>query len=108
MKNFNREGKADIITLAKALIIFGIVIIVLWAMAKSFGIINSPIWLEMIPVFSGAAALGGVGIAIGKILNKVDRLVFDVEKIDKKVEHMDEKSHNFNNRLIKIETLLKA
>ena len=108
MKNFNREGKADIITLAKALMIFGIVIIVLWAMAKSFGIINSPIWLEMIPVFSGAAALGGFGIAIGKVLNRVDRLVIDVEKLDKKVEHLEENDRNLNTRITKIETVLKA
>ncbi len=81
--------------------IIGIAIIVLWALAKSFGIIRSPVWLEMIPVFGGAATLGGVGIAIGKVLNRVDRLVADVERLGGK-------SQDLNNRVIKIETLLKA
>lgn len=109
----NSKGKVDMITLAKALMIGGITLIVLWALAKSFGIISSPIWLEMIPVFSGAAALGGVGIAIGKVLNKVDRLVIDVEslnsdfkKLDKKVERLDERSHSSNNRITKMESTL--
>ena len=35
----NSKGKVDMITLAKALMIGGITLIILWALAKSFGII---------------------------------------------------------------------
>ncbi len=60
------------------LIWIGAVVILLWALAKSFGWINSPAWIEMIPFFAGAGSVIGGAFKIGqmsKTLNNVDTKV---------------------------------
>ncbi len=39
------------------LIIVGAILIIGWALLKSFGVINSPQWVEMVPYF-------GIGVSI--------------------------------------------
>lgn len=39
------------------LIIVGAILIIGWALLKSFGVINSPPWVEMVPYF-------GIGVSI--------------------------------------------
>ena len=52
----------------------GIIILVLWALGKSFGIINSPNWIEMIPYFTIAVTLSGAGVKLGRTLEKIDNM----------------------------------
>jgi hypothetical protein len=49
----NKSKIADIVLYGSALCI------ILWAFFKSIGIINSPVWVEMLPyIFVGTALLG--------------------------------------------------
>ncbi len=53
----------------------------LWALGKSFGIINSPNWVEMLPYFSIGTAISAASIKIGRILEKI-------ENIDKRLTNL--------------------
>lgn len=71
------------------LIWIGIALILGWALLKSFGFINSPIWIDMIPYFGvGGAAIGGA-YKLGKIMN-------GIEGTEKKVDKLLEIETRFN------------
>ena len=64
------------------LIWFGILLILVWAVLKSFGVINSPTWFEMLPFYGIGSAAIGTAYKLGKIMEgisitnkKVNRLV---------------------------------
>jgi len=65
--------------------LIGAVIIFIWALLKSIGIIQSPIWVEMIPVFGGAMAAGGVVQSLREVCKKVDKLEDKVDNVSSKV-----------------------
>jgi len=73
------------------LILVGILILIAWALGKSFGLIHSPVWIDMIPVFGIAVTLTGIGVAIGKLLQKMDRVLADVHDIKRKTDHLTER-----------------
>ena len=78
------------------LIWIGIALILGWALLKSFGIINSPIWVDMIPYFGvGGAAIGG-SYKLGKIMNGIEQTEKKVDKlleIEKRFDEV-ERTHN--------------
>lgn len=86
-KHSHRWDSADILTW------IGILTIVLWALGKSLGFISSPVWVEMIPVYGAAAALAGISIGIGRTLQKLDRVISDVEQINRTVVDHDKRLH---------------
>ena len=84
------------ITFWDVILWLGIIAIFLWALLKSFGVINSPIWVDMIPYFGLAGSAVGGAYKLGKIMEcientnqKVDRLL----EIEKRFENI-ETSHN--------------
>ena len=87
MKHYHRWNSADILTW------IGILIIVLWALGKSLGLISSPAWVEMIPVYGVATALAGISVGIGRTLQKLDRVIADVEQINRTVADHDKRLH---------------
>jgi len=56
------------------LIKWGAILILGWALGKSFGIIQSPIILEMIPYIGGGLGLLGVGIKLGRMFEKIENI----------------------------------
>lgn len=70
----------------------GLLILVLWALAKATGIIKTPIWVEMIPYFSVAAALAGGGIKVGKVLEKISTLCKDMKEVKHDVKEIQKKA----------------
>ncbi len=75
------------------LIWVGIVLIIGWAILKSVGVIESPVWVEMIPYFGAGASIMGGAYKLGKIMRgiestnrKVDGLVKFGERF-RKLEH---------------------
>ncbi len=60
-------------------------VFILWALLKSFGIIQSPAWLEV-----GVPAVSG-GVAIGSFYQKFRQLEKTVEEIGKKTNEVYEK-----------------
>ncbi len=87
MKHSHRWGSADVLTW------IGILTIVLWALGKSFGFISSPVWVEMIPVYGAATALAGISIGIGRTLQKLDRVISDVDQINHPVTDHGKRLH---------------
>jgi len=53
----------------------GIALILGWAFLKSIGVINTSVWVEMIPYYGiGLAGLGGA-YKVGKIMNGIEILL---------------------------------
>jgi hypothetical protein len=84
--------KKEKISVWDFLIWAGIILILGWALLKAFGVIHSPVWVDMIPYFGvGGSAVGGA-YKLGKIMRgientneKVDRLL-EIEDRFKKLE----------------------
>ena len=57
------------------LIYLGLLLLVGWALLKSLGIINSPVWIDMIPYYGVALAGLGGAYKLGKIMNGIERLI---------------------------------
>lgn len=52
----------------------GAVSILAWALLKSFHVIQSPVWVEMIPFFGGGVSLLALAYHAGKLVQKVDEI----------------------------------
>jgi len=65
-----------------------VVIILGWALGKSLGVIHSPVWVEMVPYFGGAASL----VALGKYLQKIDTLCRDVGEMKTDLKEIQKKA----------------
>lgn len=77
----------------------GILMIFLWALGKSIGWISSPVWVNMIPAYGAAVAFAGISVGIGKTLQKLDRVITDVERLESVVA-------DHSKRLYAVETQL--
>ena len=65
------------------LIYLGLLLLIGWALFKSLGLINSPIWTDMIPYYGiGLAGLGGA-YKLGKIMNGINRLLRIEDRFNK-------------------------
>ncbi len=67
----------------------GIFIITVWALGKATGLINSPVWVDMIPVFGVVVTIAGISLKIGAILQKLNQVIFDVRNIRMDVKDID-------------------
>ncbi|MFH1199725.1 MAG: hypothetical protein V1708_01525 [Candidatus Micrarchaeota archaeon] len=83
--------------LATFFVYLGAVAILLWALLKSFGIIHSPVWVDMIPFFGG-------GVSILALAYRADRFI---QKIEQKIDEMTaevKKIAGLSDRILTIET----
>ena len=80
-KQINVNMRSRIIEFWDLLIIIGALFILVWALLKSFGLIHSPIWVEMIPYFGGAISLIGAAYKLGKIKRGIEETEHKVNKI---------------------------
>lgn len=94
----SRRSKGVIMTtkehaydVADMLIWLGIVAVTLWALGKAMGWISSPVWVDMIPVFGGIATVAGISIKVGRVLQKLDVVINDVERIEGEVRAIDKR-----------------
>jgi len=55
----------------QALIWIGAIIILAWAILKSFGVIESPLWVELLPYYGVGITLLGVAYGFGKLVKEV-------------------------------------
>ncbi len=79
---------------------FGVAVIVVWAILKSIGVIQSPTYQEMAPYFGGAAAFGGLIATIrhlGKEIkefkdetkNSFKEVRTEIKEVRDQVSHLD-------------------
>lgn len=77
----------DIVILIAALIIL------FWALLKAFGIVGSPVWVDVIPYFGvGLAIIGGV-YKLGKIKKGIEDTERKIDKILKIEERFNVLEH---------------
>ena len=63
------------------MILFGALLILVWAFLKAIGAINTPTWVEMIPYFGGGLSILGGAYKLGKIKQGIDHTNHKVNQI---------------------------
>ena len=61
--------------------ITGALLILFWAALKILGVINSPVWIEMIPYIGGGLALLGSAYKFGRIMQGIENTERKVNRI---------------------------
>lgn len=80
------KKKKDIATVISwFMIILGTIALFVYIFLKSFGVINTPIFVNYIPHMAGGLTLLGVAIQTGKVLQKIKHVESDFGKMDEKV-----------------------
>lgn len=69
----------------------GILIVIIWAIGKTIGLINSPVWIDMIPIYGAVATAMGISLKIGRILQKIEQVLKDVGNIQLEVKDIDKR-----------------
>jgi len=59
--------------------------IIIWALLKSFALINTPVWVEMIPYIAGGVAVLAAVLQLGKMMQKLDMVCYDVRALKQDV-----------------------
>jgi hypothetical protein len=59
----------------------GALIILIWALLKSFEIIHSPTWSEMVPYLGGVISIMGASYQFGKIMHRIESTEQKVDKV---------------------------
>ncbi len=59
--------------------------IILWAILKSIGVINTPTWIEMLPYLLGGASFLGVAYKFGEFKKEIE---LNIKDLKVKVEHL--------------------
>jgi len=65
-----------------------LLILLAWALGKSFGFIHSPIWVEMVPAFTGVGAAATILVKLGKYRNILMTLNSEFKDIKKDLKEI--------------------
>ncbi|MFH0752835.1 MAG: hypothetical protein V1914_04555 [archaeon] len=71
-----------------ALFWIGVLLLLGWALGKSLGLINSPVWVEMLPYFGVGFSLTAGGVKLGRALEKLDFVCKDVHDMKKDIREI--------------------
>ena len=78
--------------------------VLIWALLKSFGVINTPVFVQQLPVITGTLGLLGFAYKIGRFVENVEQRFFHVEQRFQHIEQRIEQTFNhINMRLIHID-----
>jgi hypothetical protein len=71
-------------------------VILLWAVLKSLGIIKSPVWQEMVPVFGAVYVMGRIAQVVsdtkkdvGVVKGRVQKMAVGLTRIETKFERIE-------------------
>ena len=67
----------------------GSAMILVWALLKATGIIQSPIWVEMIPFVGAGLGVITLIFRAGRMVEKIERVIFDLEKLTARTSSID-------------------
>ena len=73
----------------------GIILILAWALLKSFNVINTPMWVEMLPYF-------GIGVVFIASVFKAGKMVQNIETMGTNISGFKEKTDKINDNLISL------
>jgi|LGVD01.1.fsa_nt_gb hypothetical protein len=68
----------------------GIIVTTLWAIGKSLGLISSPEWVNMVPIFGILGTISGISFQIGRAIQKLDRVITDVENHGTRIHSLEQ------------------
>ena len=90
---------------------FGVISLFLWLLAKTLGFINTPLIIELIPLFSSLAILFGGIKQIAKFIHRVENglsnIIFlkeKIENIENKIEIIKFDVHSLNKKIVVLES----
>jgi hypothetical protein len=81
-----------------------ITILFLWLLAKSVGLINTPIIIEVIPYVTGFITVLGIGKKLGKYTLKLDNVINDIRDMRIELKEIKNDIHNLDRRVTFIES----
>lgn len=87
------------------LIVGGAILILIWALLKSLGIINTPVWVDMIPYFGVGASILGGAYRLGKIkkgIEETEKKVNVILNLEEKFNRIEHEHNLFMNGKLKI------
>lgn len=86
----------------------GIILILGWALLKSFGIINTPIWVEMLPYFGAGATLIALVFKAGEVSQNIKVMGTDITGLKTKTDTINESLISLSERVaLRDETIKK-
>ncbi len=88
------------------IIVSGLTMLV-WALLKIFGVLKTPLIIEMLPYLTGASALLGVGIQTGKVLQRLNQVEEDVERNNRDIEKNNSRIEDLTREFIGLKTEFK-
>lgn len=65
-----------------------LLVLLVWALGKSFGLIHSPTWVEMIPAFTGVVVATGILVKLGEYKNILSTLNFEFKEVKKDLKEI--------------------
>ena len=77
--------------IAWVIIILGVIGLAVWYLLKVFGIMNSPLWFEILPLFSGIAIIATFAYFVGTMKNTLDITCKNVIKNSVGISKMHER-----------------
>lgn len=80
-----------------------ITIFFLWVLGKAFGIIHSPVWLDMLPYFAGGTGLSALFFKAGQTYNRIDTVEGVVKEIKDKTNELTKNTSDIEKKVIKLE-----
>ncbi len=81
------------IDIGSLLIFGGVIILFLWFMLKLFGIINTPLIIQVIPYITTGGVIVGIGIQFGRILQRIDSLGRGMNDVKTSIRIMQQNIH---------------
>lgn len=69
----------------------GILLMTAWIIGKLLGLIQSPVWVDLLPFIAALVTILSIGLKAGRILQKLDYVVEGVDKLDKRVVSLEKR-----------------
>lgn len=94
--------------IARILTWAGIIVYIIWLIAKMTGLINTLLWITYLPHMATTVAVLGISHQSGKIVEKVSRIEILEQKVDRNNERIIRLEHKVDSNTTSIEKLNKA
>ena len=88
------------------LILLSALILLVWAILKLSGIINTPLLIQMVPYVAGFTALASFAIACGKVLQKMEFFGKDMEQVKTDMKELKFDFRDLEKDMVRVKTKL--
>lgn len=74
-----------------------LLVILVWVILKMIGVINSPVWIQLIPYFSAV-------FAAGAFFQSINSIKLDVSDLKARMGSVELRTHNMEKDIIEVKT----